>query len=604
MIKALLKEVAKQNKHRVGQGLATRLMLLFTLVSLVPLLVLGTFSFFIDANIYTENSVKYTADLIKEININLFLRFSKIDDISKALLNNTTLKDILAKEDAAAAGDYWEDSPQINQILKSIMFSNDYIKSIYILPEKNTNTYAVGMVDNGYEASMFTDEFKARYKDSDLYKETLLEYNSYKWWPSRNIMGKNVLVLTRKLYDVERGNLGVIVILIGENMIDDMYGRINKERGLSILLTDEKGVIIYHPDKKQIGQNIDKSTHDIIYGAENGNFDAYYEGEKQLGVFDTFFITGWKFTALTPYSQLHVGANRIRNTTLIIAAICILLVFFISLFVTRTILKPLRKLRQLMKKGASGDLQVRFTMNLQDEIGDLGESFNSMMASIQNLMHMLDKESKLKVDAQIKSLEAQINPHFLYNTLASIYWNATSKGNTEIADMSLSLSNFFKLGLNKGKEFTTVSKEVEHAREYLSIQKMLYEDRFDLEIDIHDDIREYKVIKLIIQPLVENSLVHGLEDMDERGLIRIEAFKAKDRIVFKVLDNGKGLEGLVERGLQSIIDGGYGIKNLQERLRLYFHNDFTIACTSIPGVETVFEITVPAVTGEGDETSV
>lgn len=591
-------------KLLVHNKLAFRLRFFFILVSLVPLLVLGIFSFVIYSGSLKDNAAAYTGDIISELNINLFLRFSKIDDVSKTLLNNDTLKSILIKNNEKSNIDFVNDSPIVNKMLRSIMFSNDYITSIYILPTKNHHIFATGLATDDYGTSIFTDNYRSNYKETDIYKETIKDYNNFKWWSPREIMNKRVFILSRRLYDMDKGDLGVMVIHIDEKIMDNMYDITNTKDDSTFFLTDEKGKIIYHPERDMIDRYIGDDAYSAISKNSKGSLVMKYGNEKYFEIYDTFFVTGWKFIVVIPYSKLMSEANRIGIITLVIAVVCLVLVIFISTFVTRTILSPIRKLMQLMKRGAAGNMEVRFVESSEDEIGQLGKSFNTMISSIQKLMMLVEDESNQKIEAQIGALEAQINPHFLYNTLASMYWSALSKGDREISQMALSLSNFFKLGLNKGKELTTVKKEVEHVKEYLEIQRMLYENRFNSNLTVDDNILKCRTIKLILQPLVENSLVHGLENKDESGFIKIDIKELSGRIVFRVADNGSGIEKLKEESLQTIINGGVGLKNVQDRLRLYFRNDFTIECSSNPDVETVFEISIPLINDGGEETDV
>lgn len=578
-----------------NKGLGLKLKIYFTVVSLLPLMALGFFSFILYFNSFQETTLRYTESIIKEANINLFLTFSKIDDISKTLLNNSVIQDVLLKDEKKSSDDYLEDRQKVNRVLQSIMFSNDYITSVYILPEKNKSLFFVGSINTNYGETLFTDEYREQYRKSDLYEETLKEYNNYKWWPPRFMGDKRVFILTRKLYDVERGILGVLVIHISEKIMDDMVERMCGGKQQVMLLTDERGRIIYHMDKSLIDSYLDDRYYEQISKNDTGKFISVLGTNRYLRMHTTFLVTSWKFIVEIPYSAIMEEANKIRLITLIIAGLCLLLVILVSSFVTSAILKPVKRLMSLMKKGSEGDMTVRFEDVVQDEIGQLGECFNTMMSSIQRLMQMVEYENQQKVEAQIKALEAHINPHFLYNTLASIYWNALSKGNSEIAQMSLSLSNFFKLGLNKGKEFTTIGKEVEHVKEYLFIQKKLYEDSFDLEIDVCPEVLDYMTIKLILQPLVENSLVHGFQNMERRGRIAIKVSKQDMQVVLKVTDNGLGIPNLAKDGLQKIIDEGYGLKNLQDRLKLYFKDKFSMECESVPGIETVFTVKIPVI---------
>jgi len=582
----------------MNKGLAFRLTLFFIFISLLPLLVQGFIALYVFAGSANQRVGQFTSDIISEMNINLFLRFSKIDDMSKTILNNSVVMEILSKDKETADSDFIEDNPKMMKVLQSICFSNEYITSAYILPAKHNNVYASGVVTGNYGENYFSPKFRAEYKESDEYIETYNEYKNYIWWAPKKVLGQRVFVLTRKLFDVEQGVLGVLVIHVNDKMVSDIYDKPLLDDNILIFLTDSEGTIIHHPDKNMLDTKV--SEHDWIHFSQKdkGSFVSNENGKKYFKVFDTFFVTGWKFVASIPYDHINKDAVTIRNTTVLIALSCIFAVILMSYFLSKSVVNPVRHLINLMKQGSSGNMKVRFRTKYNDEIGHLGESFNSMMSEIEKLIDMVREENKQKVEAQIRALEAHINPHFLYNAMASIYWNAVEKENHEIAEMASSLSNFFKLSLNRGKEFTTIQNEVEHVREYLNIQNMMYNNKFDVIVDVQHEILNYKTIKLILQPLAENALFHGLANKKERGLIKIEVFKKEEKIVFRVSDNGCGIKDLSEKGLQSIIDSGYGIKNIQSRLRLYFSDNFSINCESMEGMGTVFEIIIPALPEE------
>ncbi len=589
----------------MNRGLHFRLALSFTIVSLVPLLALGIFSYYQSARTIQEIVSRYTMDITREININIFLNFKDIDDISKVLLNNASVREILAKAEPAASRDYEADNPKVAAILKSIKFSNDYITSLYILSARSNHIFAAGDVTGVYGIRYLTDDFQASYKNSELYRETLTEYNNYKWWPPRRVLGQTVFVLTRKLYDADLNVLGVLVVHIQQNILDNIVQRLNHTKNTALYLFDQQGRVIFRPDRSYGG--LDAARAEIartIARNENGSFVIRRGPAALFGVYNTFFVTGWKLVALTPYRQLIAESSMIRNVTLLIILICLLLVVFLSFFITKGILNPVHKLSTLMKQGATGDMSVRFRVRYRDEIGELGESFNRMMAHIEKLLEMLELEQRQKAAAEIKALEAHINPHFLYNTLASMYWMAMAAGNHTVARMASALSNFFRLGLNKGKEFTTVEKEVDHVRSYLDIQKLRFQEQFDYEIELGEGIGSQPTIKLLLQPLAENALIHGIEKAKRRGLIRIKVFAGAERIVFQVTDNGIGIPELTPERLEQLIDEGYGLKNVRERLRLYFKEDFSLTCTSIPELETTFEIGIPVLQGEEAERNV
>lgn len=590
------KAPTKQIKHWfLNQGLQFRLALCFLLLSLVPLCFLGYFSYHYTANIIQNIVSRYTNDVIDEININIFLNFKTIDDISKVLLNNNTIKDILAKRQNQGNRDYREDQTKILTALRSILNSNDYITSIYILPHNNNNIFAVGDVAGNYGLTLITEDYQKKYRKTPLYQETITEVNNYKWWPPQNILGQEVFVLTRKLYDLDYGLLGVVVIHVHKNILENVALRINSGKSTNLYLVDEKGRYIYHSDPAFIGSQI--RNHEVLQKMKrkpSGNFIYKEKNERIFAVYSTFFVTDWKLLAVTPYRKLVSDAAMIRSVTLIIIFLCLSLVLFLSVLIAKGILIPVKKLVYLLKQGSQGDLSIRFSVRYHDEIGELGSAFNQMMANTHNLMNDLEKKEQQKALAEIKVLESQINPHFLYNTLASIYWMATAEGSMKIGEMVSALSNFLRLGLNKGKEFTTVKKEVEHVQNYLSIQKYRFGDDFDYQVKVEEKIIGCQTIKLILQPLVENSLVHGIEGLGYQCFINVEVFEENEQVIFRVSDNGRGIANLTEASFDSLINNGYGLKNIRERLKLYFNNNYTLTGESEPGVKTVITISIPA----------
>lgn len=583
----------------MDRGLQFRLVLLFAFVSLVPLLALGFFSYYKSSNTIQDITSKYSSDIISEINTNMLLRFKNCNDIGKVLLSNSTVKEILSRNPEQTTAHFSEDDAKMNLLLKTINDSNENIRSVYILAQRNGNIFAFGDVTRESGLVFLNTEYRKNYRESTLYKNTVDSNGKYIWWPTQNVLGKNVFILTEKLYDEREGILGVLVIHVGAEIMDGIYSSIKTGMNSKMYLLDDSGRILFHPDKAHIGKQLtQREILERISQKEEGSFIIKENNRAMFVVYNTFSVTGWKSVVITRYDELISGAVNIRDATLLLSSACLAFVLLLSVFVSKSILNPIYKLIRLMKKGSTGDMKVRFNVKYNDEIGQLGNSFNKMMTDIEKLIEMVEKESREKVEAEIKALEAHINPHFLYNTLASIYWSAMAKGDHEIGKMAASLSKFFRLGLNKGKEFTTVENEVEHVKEFLSIQKMLYSSLFDYEIVAFPDLHKYKTIKLILQPLVENSLIHGMKKKKDKGLIRVEVTQKEDRIFFRVTDNGIGIEDLKERGLESIIECGYGLKNIRDRVRLYFDNDFTLSCASTPGESTVFEISIPAVSSE------
>ncbi len=578
----------------MNRGLRFRLVVLFACISLLPLIILGLFSYNKASNTIKDITIKYSSDFVKEINTNMLLQFQNINDIGRVLLNNSTVMDILTNEAHASAERFNEDNLKMSILLKMIKDSNESISSVYILTQKNNSIFAVGDITEERGMVFLNEEYQQNYKESELYMKTI-QANKNIWWPTQPVLGRNVFILTEKLYNQEHGVLGVLVVHLDVGMMDSIYKNIRLGKSSVTYLVSPDGRILFHPDKSFIGKLLsNKNIKQRIQKEDESSFIIKENNQSKFVVFNTLSVNMWKSVVITDYEELIADATNIRDVSLLISLACLVFVIFFSIIVSKSVLNPVYKLMRLMEKGSAGDMKVRFNALYDDEIGQLGNSFNKMMVNIESLIHMVENESAKKVEAEIKVLESQINPHFLYNTLASIYWNAVASGNSEIGKMAASLSKFFKLGLNKGKEFTTVENEVEHVKEYLSIQRIMYPPLFDYLIEAAPETLQYKTIKLILQPLVENALYHGMEKKADKGFIKIEVMKKDERIVFKVIDNGVGMSQVGQEGISVILENGFGLKNIRERLCLYFNNDFTFECTSIPNIETVFTISIPA----------
>ncbi len=578
----------------MNRGLRFRLVVFFACISLLPLIILGLFSYNKASNTIKDITIKYSSDFVKEINTNMLLQFQNINDIGRVLLNNSTVMDILTNEAHASAERFNEDNLKMSILLKMIKDSNESISSVYILTQKNNSIFAVGDITEERGMVFLNEEYQQNYKESELYMKTI-QANKNIWWPTQPVLGRNVFILTEKLYNQEHGVLGVLVVHLDVGMMDSIYKNIRLGKSSVTYLVSPDGRILFHPDKSFIGKLLsNKNIKQRIQKEDESSFIIKENNQSKFVVFNTLSVNMWKSVVITDYEELIADATNIRDVSLLISLACLVFVIFFSIIVSKSVLNPVYKLMRLMEKGSAGDMKVRFNALYDDEIGQLGNSFNKMMVNIESLIHMVENESAKKVEAEIKVLESQINPHFLYNTLASIYWNAVASGNPEIGKMAASLSKFFKLGLNKGKEFTTVENEVEHVKEYLSIQRIMYPPLFDYQIEAAPETLQYKTIKLILQPLVENALYHGMEKKADKGFIKIEVMKKDERIDFKVIDNGVGMSQVGQEGISVILENGFGLKNIRERLCLYFNNDFTFECTSIPNIETVFTISIPA----------
>ena len=254
-----------------------------------------------------------------------------------------------------------------------------------------------------------------------------------------------------------------------------------------------------------------------------------------------------------------------------------------------------------MSEAQNGNLYVRFHARYNDEIGSLGRTFNSMLDRMQSLIDQVFAEQKKKRAAEINALQAQIKPHFLYNTFDTIHWLAKKYGAKDIVYIIQCLTNLFRIGLSSGSEIITLREEVSHVENYLRIQKIRYEDIFDFEVDISEELKEFYVHKLILQPLVENAIYHGIKTSRRNGKITIKARAAGDNMVILIEDDGIGMPPEQVRKINNLFKNeksegmGYGMFNVNQRIKLSYGSEYGLNVESEEGKGTTITIVNPLV---------
>lgn len=333
----------------------------------------------------------------------------------------------------------------------------------------------------------------------------------------------------------------------------------------------------------------------VVFGNEemykNRNDDRYIVNETDI------HINGWTISCIIDrsviYADLNIAMMHMLMGSVVIAFICLLL----ATYVAKTITIPIHQLMEQAKKIEKGDFSVRVNFSGKDEIGDLGYSFNAMCKQIQNYIQMLEDEKNQvsiiehqKRKAEMKALQSQINPHFLYNTLDSLYWYSLAGKKKEIGQIVLDLSKLLRIGLSKGEEIIGVGDEIKHVENYLRIQKVIFSDKFDYSITTNPEVFNYRILKIILQPLVENCLNHAFLNMESGGMIHVHLDIEQDDMVIKVIDNGCGFEKAKE--YSKTMFSGYALKNIRERLKLHYEQDADIQIDSIPDVNTTVTIRI------------
>ena len=323
--------------------------------------------------------------------------------------------------------------------------------------------------------------------------------------------------------------------------------------------------------------------------------------QELLLTYSTLAHNDWKVVYLVPTRIVLQPVKTILLMTTIVVLLCLVIGFILSVWTSSLVTKPINKLLSSMQRVKEGNFQEKVDFIYRDEIGRLGAQYNAMIDHIHQLINRVFKLQLKQKEAELRTLQAQINPHFLYNTLDTIYWKAQKAGEDEISEMIYALAWIFRLTLNRGKDFITIDNEKQLIEHYILLQKKRFRDKLTYQIDFEEKILSYTIPKLIIQPFVENAVIHGAEKKEGETLIIVRGKEHGGNIYFRIEDNGAGMEPSVlialrqgRSGGQITSSGGFAIQNVKERLDLYYHGNYRLLLDSKEGEGTIVEIVIPA----------
>jgi len=395
---------------------------------------------------------------------------------------------------------------------------------------------------------------------------------------------------------------GVVLIDLRLQVMKAIFDDLTVGLGGFLYIVAPGGAIVYTP----VNPIVYRVRDEWLQGTRAISVRRIHGEDYQI-VSQASDYTQWKTVGVFPLNEIMRQVSSLRTYSLIIAGITVLIALMVAVFFTSGIARPVIELRSLMKEAEEGNLGVRFEGRQADEIGDLGKSFNTMIEEVQKLIEMVYHEQQSKREAELKILQEQIKPHFLYNTLDTIQWMAQEHDAQDIVKVVGALTSLFRIGLSRGREMIHLSEELEHVNSYLIIQKARYEDKFDFSLCAEDAVLPCMVLKLTLQPLVENAIYHGVKERRGHGTVRVEALRRDGMLVMRVRDDGVGMtaEKLAEvRALLSAAHphgegpSGYGIHNVHERIQLTFGGSFGLRFESAPGAGTTVEVLHPLLTAD------
>ena len=372
-----------------------------------------------------------------------------------------------------------------------------------------------------------------------------------------------------------------------------------------LYLIDGDGEIIYHPRQQLIYAGLLEENNRTAAGYEDGSHAETFGGAKRQVTVKTVGYTGWKLVGVVPADNIWDNYGQLLLFFLFVVLFSIFLLVFVNLHLSERISVPIKTLERAVKELEAGREEVDIDVSGPYEIERLGHSIRSMVSTMRHLMDDIIEQEAQKRRSELDVLQSQINPHFLYNTLDSVVWMTENGRTDEAILMVTSLARFFRISLSRGSNIIPIADELEHARHYLTIQKMRYKNKFSAVIAAEDGVEGLYTIKLIVQPILENAIYHGMAYADGDGEITVRARRDGEDVVIEVADNGPGMpEETVERLLDQSYaaapgtkGSGIGLRNVHQRIRPTFGEEYGLAIHSEPDAGTTVCIRLPVLEG-------
>lgn len=565
----------------------------FQAITILSILVTGGFSYYITSTIIENNAMKLTQDTVVQSAQIVDEKLGKLMLVMMTFMISEPFQNIMDDVSAGEDKRYFTHLSNLDNAFSQARIAEPLIHSIYISTP----------IGEFYPLAINRNR-QTVFNETPLFERFNLEKRNI-WVEGHEDMlfsGKN-RVISLILEPIIDNTINVkdvyVVVNIREDGIRKLLGT-ETVGGSSRFLLNAEATLVGLEQNPLVMEAVNSGLMgDIIKDEPTGYTSYELENDSYLLNYARLGINDWTVMAIQSKDHVLRDMIYVKWMILFITVCCFVVTVFVSGAFTRYLLKPLHGLQQVMKRVENNDLSARFKSKNEDELAQVGFRFNRMLAQIVLLIDEVKLAESNKRAAEIKALSAQMDPHFLYNALNTIYWKLKLKQVDQSLQMVVSLSRLFQLGLNKGNEITTLDKELQHVRQYLELQTYCYENLFEYDIRVRESsLMEMPVPRIMLQPLVENSIQHGFQDMESGGLITIDIDIDSElgHWTLSVQDNGCGMEIETIHSLQrQDPERGYAIGNLKSRLQLYYgdHAELNILNPSPPGKGTIALITIP-----------
>ncbi|MBN2851571.1 MAG: sensor histidine kinase [Clostridia bacterium] len=541
-------------KNRKSKSIRSQIFLYFMLSTSLLLVVIGIVLYYNFSSLIKNEVTTSTQMIIDKSGSQLDMYIENVKGLSMTLADNNNTCTLFNNSHEVI--NFEEDRDDLQSLINTIIAGNQDIESIIMVGHdgliiSNETNLSMEISKDMMETSWYKDAIgntmpvltSARMQEFSMDKDT---------W---------VISLSREIVGTCDENLGVLLIDINYDVIEGILDDLNLGKHGYAFIINSNNDIVYHKDFSYFQDETKKE--ELLTIRDNASMFVHeYKFEN----------ANWTLVGVASMDSLYMFQKDIIMAIVILGIFMFLISLGSSVFFSKRVTNPLKKLEKAMAQVDSGNLNQDVNVTGSSEAESLAEYYRSMMIKIKKLLTEIKEKEMVLRNSELQVLYSQINPHFLYNTLDTILWAAEFQDNEKVINLTKALASFFRLSLKGGSELTTIESEFEHIRQYLYIQKQRYQDKLEYEITMDEAIKDIEIPKLILQPIVENAIYHGIKELDEVGIIKISARKSDHDIFFEITDNGVGYDVNKEviNAASSLKLGGVGQSNVDRRLKLYY----------------------------------
>lgn len=590
-------------------SLFTKSVIALIVIGVLPLVLMGVSIYNTYMSFLKETILSNMHRTTRSIGRNIEEMYHEMEENTKYLYTVQEedygyLYEILEDRDISAN----KKSAIITEMLKDILYMNQYIDHVFfILPDGQE--YSVmrppeAMTDTKKLQEWYEKNFQEKERSMQMLPVHLSDY--YVGSKKENFTAARNIMNTRTIQSASQEILGTLYIDISSEYLDGIINETKLEEGSQIYIVDKaKEEIAYNPYSSEKVEHQEGLNKYLSYMSPK---HQYMRVGENYYIYSEVPNTNWIVVECIPTYNLENSYQKIRNITLTVMGFSVLLLTIIYYFYSKKTNKPIKDLKIAMERIQKGDLDTRVQVGTNDEIGFLANGLNQMTLELQNHIQKVYIAEIRQREAEIEALKTQIEPHYLYNTLDVIRMTAITKDDKETAEMIDGLSGQLKYLIGGARDMVTLQAELDSVRNYFKIIKIRYENRFSLEVDVPEELLELKVPQLILQPVVENAVKHGLKPKEEgEGVVAIQGMKSEDRLEITVMDNGIGMTEEKMADVQQLLDSqdtvkhakskraSIGLKNVYDRIKLIFGDAYSMEISSFEGIGTIVKYKLPVI---------